>query len=424
VGDPLTLPTFGRALRPTGFHSGAAAVTGIATAVAQELTGLSEAMTTAAPAAPPQADVPRAAFCFPGYPRSLVLPGVHLSIKRNLVEAFGAPDTRVFWYLVKGHDEGLYVRTELHAMYGQGLEPFDIADRAELAAARAVLKPATEIWDTSGGAAAPRGATALESAGKCDPAVAGQWKSIAGCYALIQEDERARHVRFDFVFKVRPDVAWIRRFPHHKEFIAGNWSGVSLLRDWVIVASRDWAPKIFTSSPPDCGRGAGGEAVVAAKLVQAKAPVRLACIEGVLCDINTTSFWAGEVDDGGPPEALPPRGVLPPGWQHWECLMPAALVRLARNASAGGGFVTLGEHFCQLNDAAECRDFATITDAEARHRVERWHAQPSCSGPCQLRAVNRQITSSAALGACEQEIRDFHSGKASHDKHILGGISG
>merc|ERR1712032_672257 len=143
----------------------------------------------------------------------------------------------------------------------------------------------------------------------------------------------------DFVFRVRPDMLWVRRFPSFAEYSAGGWSGVSVFWDFFEVADGKWAGAAFHSHAP-C-RNAQHATVMASRLLMSGAPVRY--LDAMI--------------------------AVPGKWQRWPCEEPAVIIRLV-------------ERFGNLSaydpSSSEFADLLGLSEADTQRRVELWHARPMC----------------------------------------------
>jgi len=287
------------------------------------------------------ASAPCAAFCISGHPRSFVVPAVHLSLQRNLIEAFGAPVSHVFWFLRIGRDARTMV---------------------ELEAARRVLRPTREVYDSTPGhevAHSPR----WSHAEGCPPNVAGQEDSIHRCFELVQDDERHRGVQYGFLFRLRPDLLWVRRFPSFAEYSTGGWSGVSIIWDLVEVTDSKWARAVFSNHAPCNTSDSVHEVVMTTRLLMSGAPVRY---QSALRDeITGPNFGQGRNSK----------------WQDWPCEWSAVIVRLAdhngtRVIRCDSPTHTGPDWFV----SSECTDLLGLSEADAQRRVDLWHTRRSCGG--------------------------------------------
>jgi len=329
--------------------------------------------TAADPAARPG---PRAAYCLAGYPRSFVLPAVHRSIMRNLVDAFGAPDARIFWMFLLGDDGGVNNLTDK----SEGTYAW-VESPGELDAARAVMRPAKEVLLRRGEDV--QDGRLPQQVAACLPKVAYLILHYWMCYQLVLEDERQRGVSFDFVFNVRPDVAFVRRFPKFSYFLAQQ-DHVFVVRDWLFLAARELSDDVFGFPWYNCS--GLHESVLAAKINRIGAPVLFQC-EFAMCNHLMDVPWV----TGGDHHR----------WKKWRCLQPVVIVKLMRRSvseppriawqwgSAGRPWAELGNSLVNLSD-----DQVSVL-------VDRWHSAPMCSIPCNAPCVK----STSHLAQCEAKQR-------------------
>ncbi|CAK0820307.1 unnamed protein product [Prorocentrum cordatum] len=326
---------------------------------------------------------PRAAFCLVGCPRSLVHPVVYTSAQRNLFDAYGSANYKVFWYL------------KLDAGCQRKADPVDREE--QLLGARELHRPAalrfvgarTEADNRRLGCAPFRG----------NSNNAEQQEQIAGCVELVLEDERASGLRYDWVFRVRPDALWLRRFPHHTYFRGAAAREVFIVGDVMMMVPRGLVKRVL-GTPQVCNPGGQAhEITVVSHLHAARARVRYQC-DHAICPWPTKTKFASRWVPGSES-----------AWEEWRCLSPLTLLQVIRDsgsdASARRLFLNAGVaqlHGCVGTPEEECQEIMDVTSASlAEEIVARWGERPMCGGPCAEEAVSTR----EALLACEAAHYNF-----------------
>ena len=180
------------------------------------------------PAHPP----PRVAVCVAGGARTLPRPQVYLTIRRNLIEAFGGR-VSVFFHLNRG-DSPPRVRLPTQPR-DYGFAPITV-DSAALQAPREALRPLAERINDDDGrqylasslAATGGGASSIMNGrGECwnqDPytrvpnhrmRLLLHYANMRGCYDMVAAAERRRadNALFDWILWTRADVAYYASVP-------------------------------------------------------------------------------------------------------------------------------------------------------------------------------------------------------------------
>ena len=195
---------------------------------------------------------PSAAFCISGHARSFVVPAVHLSIKRNLIDAFGSrADVFVYFASTPEH-------TPIHIdPFGKlpdprparGVQPSGNHSQRNRTYFRRFAKPGSPTLRRALAAVHP--VAVKYDRHKIEDQILGQSRRIAGCLALVRVHERTEQIKYDWFFRVRPDLLWLGRFPHHSFFNRTEQADVVVKRDWLVMTRRSFADVIFSETPQD-----------------------------------------------------------------------------------------------------------------------------------------------------------------------------
>lgn len=347
---------------------------------------------------------PRAAFCMAGCARSLIHPVVHTSIQRNLIDAFGS-SYAVFW-LIK-----LDARCQVLS---------DPVDREEqLDEARALLRP-TDVRYV--GARTDDDDRRLGCTGIKDRNNAEQQQHIADCLSLVESNERKTKVKYAWIFRVRPDALWLRRFPHFTYFNDVEEREVFIIGDVLMMVPRKLA-KAVLGKPEVCTPGRDAhEKVMVQKLHRAGAIVRYQC-DHAICPWQTLKFVRYFND-----------ARILKEWKPWRCVSPLTLMqvlyaqehtsrekasskdkkreqkqaakadidrqdtqKLGRRIFLNAGVAQL--HSCHATPEEECQALLNMTGKDAEEIVKRWGKRPMCGGVCSEPTVD----SRDALMECEAQ---------------------
>ncbi|CAE8660479.1 unnamed protein product [Polarella glacialis] len=190
-----------------------------------------------------------AAFCITGLVRTMTAPVVHASMQRNLIEAFGA-EAHVFWYLKMEGPQNL--------------------DRV-----REVLKP--ERWHVVDATKAEPSPCVHE-----DRNLWHQHMAIKSCYQMVLESEKLKNITYHYVFRVRSDSLFYRRFPHVSYFDRQQKESFYVVRDWFVLATRHFVDAAFNQT---FGCGHHGQIFEPQFIVMINkaGPVNTMCWNGVWC---------------------------------------------------------------------------------------------------------------------------------------------
>ena len=187
------------------------------------------------------------AVCLSGHVRSLFLPAVYTALKANLVDPLGAGTrggTDVFMYVEL--DEAVAeaaaassmsaLEAEAGAEAEAGGVPFPgprlnddwdplnprNCSASELEPALALLRPV--VFRLHDEATAPP-----FPASNCTARAVPQLEKVAACFRLVEEHERARGFRYDWVVRARPDLGWTlpvapaASFPPHHVYVSPSY---------------------------------------------------------------------------------------------------------------------------------------------------------------------------------------------------------
>ena len=304
---------------------------------------------------------PSAAFCIAGLARSFFLPAVHLSQKRNLVDAFGAKRSDVFLLLKLGNPEA-----KADGWYSP-------ADQDELRDAVEVMSPRRVRYVSYEEQQHSEELNNSKDQADCRPHIYQQQAVKTACWKMVLEEERSfgnGTCRYDYVFFVRPDLAWTRPWPPIAYFEgSGRWQGATIIRDWMQMIPRALAPRFFQHlyCSNHITHGAEGETVMAQAFKEAAMKVRFQCMEGD-CNHDMHQSWV----------------QAPSYWQRWRCLQPCHVVRVVWDPKLAalkelvqwGCAVPMGWNFSQ------CQLLTDLPPAAVTAHVEVWHARKICGGHC------------------------------------------
>lgn len=325
---------------------------------------------------------PSAAFCISGQARGFTRRGTYYSIQRNLIEAFGAPVSRVFWRI-----------------------------KAE--------EPLGGDWAAAASAMAPVASEHRENVRDDPPGFVelgcrssrtwAQAKVMAECFDMVKAYEQ-EHGEFDYVFRVRTDSLFVRRFPHFSTVgaIFGHGRAV-VARDMFFLAPRASAEQLMDLTPHWMPVDRWGLEIIFLEAIrQAGVLISYQCVQAACFH----DWW------------IPPGE---PGFRKVACL---DFMVISRVATAGTGGVAQWNRSmggavpgAACSEAANARgdgrcwvypNFAHTPERELRRAVEStpedegvdyiidlWHSRPACEGPC-LDFAGRSPPSSAAVRRCEQ----------------------
>jgi hypothetical protein len=315
----------------------------------------------------------------------MTLPAVHLSIRRNLLDAFGALRSDVFFFLkLATREQNLKDGMGAHRKYSA-------VSKDELVDAEEALRPLRVQYTQD----FPRDYLYRNGAARCNPGVWQQQLAKAACYDMVLEEETRIQLNYSFIFMVRPDLLWMRRFPNWRYFTRPWWEGAYVQRDWFIMVSRKWADTAFrVRGPCWLNRDSIGEEFMLQYL--RKVPLRCQCIpQTTVGCYHGPILLAGGLITGGVP-GLP--GFLA---EPWKCLQPCTLIRLSWDENRKV-FQTPKQWGCGA--AVECDNLAEISVNESRNRVERWHKSEACSSPCRKKLMAGVLKDKEGMEECETTL--------------------
>ncbi|CAE8623697.1 unnamed protein product [Polarella glacialis] len=341
----------------------------------------------------PSCPGPAAAFCFFGQPRSLMLPIVHVSVRRNLIDAFGAPHSDTFC---------LFKLAAPVENNGTAVRKYTASSKVELAAAEEVLQPLRIRYLTHEEQKLPE----FDPPGKgmCELRIWQQQVAKAACFKMIQEEEGRLGCRYSYVFLVRPDLLWVRRFPKFTNFENEAWEGATIVRDLFQMLTRKTAEAYF-KVPLTCvvDKTSSGETFMAVVYSRSLSNVRYQCMPGH-CDHDMDAAWVHK------PHTLP-------DWRKWACLQPCTLMRIEWDPAQSAIRADMSEWGCADRSGCNlafrcerdrCKRMESLSHGEAVSRVEFWGAAPLCEGPCHadILAEGKRLGKKAAgvLQQCEDGL--------------------
>ena len=181
------------------------------------------------------------AVCLSGHVRSLVQPAVYTALKANLVDPLGAGTAGgadVFMYVELDQVEAAASPNAptaaetaveeaghiLNARLNDDWDPLNPRNcsASELEPALALLRPV--VFRLHDEATAPP-----FPASNCTARAVPQLEKVAACFRLVEQHERARGFRYDWVVRARPDLGWTlpvapaASFPPHHVYVSPSY---------------------------------------------------------------------------------------------------------------------------------------------------------------------------------------------------------
>eukprot|EP00927_Polykrikos_kofoidii_P070623 TRINITY_DN67038_c0_g1_i1.p1 TRINITY_DN67038_c0_g1~~TRINITY_DN67038_c0_g1_i1.p1 ORF type:complete len:682 (+),score=58.55 TRINITY_DN67038_c0_g1_i1:127-2172(+) len=347
----------------------------------------------------------RAAFCISGLPRGFTRRGFYNSIQRNLIDAFAAPISRVFWRIKleesSAANEGVTVRADSGSgvVYAANTSSEPSLTVDDFAAARRVMRPVA--WEAAADIR-PDPPEYVERGCRSS----GTWrqaKVMAECFDMVKEHEQ-QHGRFDVVFRVRTDSVFVRRFPHHQDLLgpSGELEIPIVVRDMFYMTPRRYADAMMDLTPHWIPVDTWGLEIVFLEAIRAHdIQIAYQCVKSA-CKHD---WW------------IPPGE---PGFRQLECLDFLVIAR-------GSGDLDAFNHSHGFPPASACREdaasiprpscwafpnFAYVPEAELRRvvtsekedsladaMIDTWHRRPACGSCANL--ANRVPQTRRAIHACE-----------------------